>query len=383
MPSLLSFPLARILACALSLTALITPTHLTAAEPFLEILPQPVLTGNIHLPGVLITEADTCLIIAQKRVTKGDFDPSDIVLTRSLDQGKTWSAPIKLHTSSSANPAEATGYSCMLVEDRTTTPHTILALYTTGPSPWKAPQLVWKARRSTDEGATWSEPYLVKNDGDPDSLPTNGGHGFQFPSGRLVIPGRKCFLTSDDHGQTWITRGKADPSDPIETVETKIVPLALAAPTAAASASAATATPVSASSPEGTEFNALYIIARKTLNYRTFSNQGETLLAQGSHGVAFTTKGRNPGLARHPAVPTPNVPTLLLMSGIPDVKGREFQITTSSDHGHTWSPPKKIADKAWYSDLGVTKDGTIIAAYTVNFSAALEVARFNVEWVGK
>src|SRR5688572_16733441 len=94
------------------------------AEPFLEILPRPVLTGLIHLPGLLVTDDDTVLLIAQSRLKKGDFDPSDIVLTRSTDQGQTWSPATKLFTSGDSGRI---GYSCVLVEDRTTTPHTILA----------------------------------------------------------------------------------------------------------------------------------------------------------------------------------------------------------------------------------------------------------------
>ena len=46
--------------------------------PFCEILPRPVLTGLIHLPGLLVTEANTVLLIAQSRLARGDFDPSDL-----------------------------------------------------------------------------------------------------------------------------------------------------------------------------------------------------------------------------------------------------------------------------------------------------------------
>src|SRR5687768_13166899 len=83
----------RFVAASFALLAPLMPAAAAAnrAEPFLEILPQPVLTGLIHLPGLLVTEADTVLLIAQSRLKKGDFDPSDIVLTRSTDQGKTWS----------------------------------------------------------------------------------------------------------------------------------------------------------------------------------------------------------------------------------------------------------------------------------------------------
>jgi hypothetical protein len=320
-----------------------------APAPWIEILPQPVLTGLIHLPGVLVTEADTVLLIAQSRLKKSDGDPSDVVLTRSLDQGRTWSAPAKIFASGQSGQI---GYGCVLVEDRTTHPHTELAYYTAGPAGGKWAKLTWYGRRSTDEGATWGEPFLVKNDGGEESKPSNGGHGFQFATGRLVIPGRKCVLYSDDGGASWKSSGTA------ETVETKVAPVILG---------------------RGTEPNAVYFITRKSTKYRIYGEYGEKLAEEGDHGNSFTTRGRNPGLVRY-GIKGPDA-NVLLMTGIPDMKGREFNITYSRDNGHSWSERKRIDAQAWYSDLGVTKDGIIIAAYPVAFAANLKVARFNLAWV--
>ena len=322
----------------------------TAAAPFLEILPQPVLSGLIHLPGLLVTKNDTVLLIAQSRLKKGDFDPSDVVLTRSLDQGRTWSSAVKLFESGSSGQI---GYSCVLVEDTSTTPHTVLAYYTIGPSHWKSHQLVWHGRRSTDEGKTWSDPFRVRNDEHPESKPSNGGHGFQFPNGRLVIPGRGNLLYSDDNGLSWTTSGKA------ETVETKVLPVV---------------------DDDGREANAVYMITRRSTNYRIYGQYGETLLEQGDHGNVFTTLGRNPGLARF-STKRDGTANVILMSGVHDMKNRVLSITYSSDEGRSWSNRKPIAEQGWYSDLGVTRNKTIIIAYTVAFSADLKVARFNLPWV--
>lgn len=341
-------------ATPLLVAALLSCVSLSAApatpKPFFEILPNPVLTGLIHLPGLIVTEADTVLVIAQSRLKRGDHDPSDIVLTRSTDGGRTWSPAVKLFESGTSGQI---GYSCVLVEDRKASPNVLLAYYTVGPAPWKSHQLVWCGRRSTDEGKTWSEPFTVKHDGHAESKPSNGGHGFQFSNGRLVLPGRGNFLYSDDGGLSWTTAGTA------ETVETKVLPVTLD----------------NASDPRG-----VYLITRRSKNYRIYGDYGEKLVEQGDHGNVFTTLGRNPGLARYSGN-RDGAESLLLMSGIHDMKNRVFSVTYSRDEGRTWSERKSIDQLAWYSDLGVTRDNAIIAAYTVDFSSDLKIARFNLPWL--
>lgn len=320
------------------------------AAPFLEAQSKPLLSGFIHLPSLLVTQADTVILIAQKRLKRGDFDPSDIVVLRSIDQGVTWSQPVKLFDSGTTGQL---GYSCMLVEDRQTSPGTILAYYTVGPAPWKSHQLVWYGRRSTDEGVTWGEPFLVSSDGHAESKPSNGGHGFQFPGGRIVIPGRANLLHSDDGGRSFKTAGTA------KTVETKTVALV---------------------NPDGSDADAAYLIARRSTQYGIYKSGTGEAIEVGDHGNTFTTLGRNPGLARY-STKRDRGENILLLSGIPEMKDREFGITYSLDEGRSWSPRRKIDDKGWYSDLGVTRDGTIIAAYTVAFSGDLKIARFNLPWV--
>ncbi len=169
----------------------------------------------------------------------------------------------------------------------------------------------------------------------------------------MVIPGRGNFLYSDDGGQSWTTNGKA------ETVETKVLPLV---------------------KDDGSDANAVYLITRKSTKYRIYGDYGQKLIEEGDHGNIFTTLGRNPGLIRY-STKRDGAANVLLMSGIPEMKERPFSLTYSLDEGRSWSARKTIDAKAWYSDLAVTKDKTIIAAYTVNFSAELKIARFNLPWV--
>jgi hypothetical protein len=168
-----------------------------------------------------------------------------------------------------------------------------------------------------------------------------------------VIPGRANLLYSDDGGASWTTSGQA------ETVETKVLPLV---------------------QDDGRAANAVYLITRRSTNYRIYGELGEKLIEQGDHKNIFTTLGRNPGLVRY-STKREGAANMLLMSGIPDMKDRIFSITYSLDEGRSWSARKPMNVQAWYSDLGVTRNKTIIAAYTVAFSADLKIARFNLPWV--
>lgn len=320
--------------------------------PAFAILPNYILTGKIHLPSLLVTKNDTVLLLAQNRIAPGDKDPAHVVLIRSTDGGLTWSGPVNLFTS---NGTSDTGYSCMLIEDRSTTPNTILALYTVGPSNWpSAADLVWYGRRSTDDGVTWNAPYLVGNDGNANSKPSNGGHGFQFSNGRLVIPGRGNFLYSDDHGDNWVTRGMA------ESPETKVVSLVDAT---------------------GVELNQVYLITRLSTTYRIHGNYGDTFFEQGDHGNTFSTDGRNPGLARY-STRRDGPDNILLMAGIEKATApRNTSITYSTDEGRSWSARKQIDVDGWYSEVGVLKDGTILVAYLISSASNVRLARFNLAWL--
>jgi sialidase-1 len=176
-----------------------------------------------RIPSLICAPKGTLLAFCEAR-SGADESPTDLVLRRSHDGGKTW-GPLQVIVK--AVP-ECAGDPTAVV-DRTT--GTVLLVYDLWPELVKeefrpehmtrAPGLgrdsvtAWLTT-SEDEGATWSTPVditaMTKN---PEwtRLAHGPGIGIQTRSGRLVIP---CWrssavagdswnhvIYSDDHGKTW------------------------------------------------------------------------------------------------------------------------------------------------------------------------------------
>src|SRR5947208_3048586 len=85
---------ARVLVTTLLFLAGIFPGG--AAEPFME--KQDLFNAGeggyklYHIPGIVVTAKGTALAWCEARKKGGDWDQIDILLRRSTDDGKTWSA---------------------------------------------------------------------------------------------------------------------------------------------------------------------------------------------------------------------------------------------------------------------------------------------------
>ncbi|MEO7649444.1 MAG: sialidase family protein, partial [Bryobacteraceae bacterium] len=184
--------------------------------------------GGYHtyrIPALLKTAKGTLLAFCEgRRDSSSDTGDIDLILKRSSDGGKTWSATqvVADHGGDTiGNPAP--------VLDRKTG---IVWLLLTG-NPGKATEKLIEASEgpgsrtvwvtsSKDDGQSWAP--LVEITGavkDPDWTwyATGPGNGIQTRSGRLVIPcdhNRKGTMArhshaiySDDHGKTWKMGGSA------------------------------------------------------------------------------------------------------------------------------------------------------------------------------
>ena len=303
----------------------------------------------------------------------GDWDPIDILMRRSTDQGKTWEAPKTIVHEESLPCDNATP----IVDYQTGAVHLL--------------HQIDYARvyymRSDDDGKTFSSPVEITEALEkfrkiyPWVVVAPGpGHGIQMHTGRLVVPfwisdgGSKEFgpkhrghrpsivvsVYSDNHGQTWQAGEVALPDNTMTIIpnETSVVQLA-----------------------DG----------RVMFNSRNESSKYRRLISYSQDGATGWSKPFfhddlfEPicfaSMVRHSTKPAQSKNRILFCN--PDSRhdpwkaGRSatprsaparhrvnLTVRMSYDEGHTW-PVSKVLDPeiAGYSDLAVTPDGMIHCFY--------------------
>lgn len=201
----------------------------TAREPFFNQIDL-FVSGtdnydNYRIPAVIVTPRGTVLAFCEGRSKDSDTGDINMLLKRSFDNGNTWQ-PMQIVWDDDSNTC---GNPCPVV-DRETGVIWLLLTHNPGKDHQKQIQLgtstgtrtIW-VTKSTDEGATWSEPVdITETTKKPDGAfcGTGPGIGIQLTTGRLVIPcydnevgvvGEKWYsgpwpsyiIYSDDHGETW------------------------------------------------------------------------------------------------------------------------------------------------------------------------------------
>lgn len=198
-----------------------------------------------RIPSLVSTPQGTLLAFCEAR-TGNDQSPTDMVLKRSHDGGKTWGplqVLVKAAPEAAMDPTAVidrdTG-AVILVYDRwpQMPEGAELGVHKRSPGLGRDSITAW-VMTSSDEGATWSTPVDITATAKKPEW-TEVGHGpgvgIQTRSGRLVIP---CFenrpsaamwgvcwnfaIFSDDHGKTWqLSDNEAGPG----VNETQVVELA-------------------------------------------------------------------------------------------------------------------------------------------------------------
>jgi sialidase-1 len=174
---------------------------------------------TFRIPSLIPTAKGSLLAFCEgRRNSRSDSGDIDIVLRRSTDRGRSWSAPV---TILDMGP-DTVGNPCPVVDRKT---GVIFLLLTSNPGHVIEKQIIDQSvsdtRRvflssSSDDGLTWSKPAditLSAKDPSWTWYATGPGVGIQLRTGRLLIPcdhadaRTKAFhshcIYSDDHGRTW------------------------------------------------------------------------------------------------------------------------------------------------------------------------------------
>ncbi len=182
-----------------------------------------------RIPGFLVTNKGTLLAWCEARTEGGDWGGIDIVLRRSTDRGKTWTAPrvivggdwVEVEQNVTANASTISGSTegqtannPVMIADRNGRVHFLFC---------REYARAYYAY-SDDEGETFSEPVDItatfeklKEKYPWKVIATGPGHSIQLKNGRLLVPlwmstgeyenGHRpsvvATIYSDDNGRSW------------------------------------------------------------------------------------------------------------------------------------------------------------------------------------
>ncbi|MPZ19415.1 MAG: sodium/solute symporter [Luteitalea sp.] len=328
-----------------------------------------------RIPSVIATPKGTLLAFAEaRREGRGDAGNIDLVLKRSTDEGKSWSAMRVIGD----NGPNTFGNPCPVV-DRSTGTIWLLTTQNLGEDSEQeiidqtavASRTVW-IMKSRDDGLTWSAPFeITRSVKRPEWTwyATGPGVGIQTRSGRLVVPAnhavagtgghRSHVFFSDDHGASWQLGGHSvagtNESQVVELADGRLMLNMRNHPSKPANFRA-----VALSQDEGRSF-AVPVYDRTLVEPPAQASLLRLSLT--------STHGRNPLLFANPA----------------STKRERMTVRLSHDEGTTWPVSRVIHEgPAAYSSLVVLSDDTIGLLYErgdKNPYEKLTFARFGLGWL--
>lgn len=395
----------------LLLCALLSSAALPAAEPFLE-KQDLFITGEdpayqlYHIPGIVVTAKGTVLAWCEARKRAAgvsDWDDIRILLRRSTDDGKTWSAPRSIAQvdgpkaknpfamrMKNVDPKDVTYNNPVLIAGRDGTVHMLFCLE----------YMRVFHQRSEDDGLTFSRPVEItaafdafKKDYAWKVLATGPNHSIQLRTGRLVVPvwlstgeggnahrpSVTATIYSDDDGRTWKAGDIAVPCteewiNPNETVAVELndgrVMLNVRSESKA-HRRLVTLSPDGATGWSRPVFDEALLEPICMGGIVRYAHDGKSLILFSNPHNLDKAKGKaEPGKNRD---------------------RKNVSVKVSRDEGRTWEVSKTLeAGPSMYSDIAVTQAGTILCFYgrsgdgsaLAHFAGGrLTVARFNLEWL--
>lgn len=356
-----------------------------------------------HIPGIVVTAKGTVLAWCEARKRPAgvsDWDDIRILMRRSTDDGKTWSRPRSIADVAgpkqknpfalrmkSVDPDDVTYNNPVLIADRDGPVHMLFCLE----------YMRCFYQRSDDDGLSWTTPVEVtaafeafRPTYDWKVIATGPNHGIQLRGGRLIVPvwlstgaggnahrpSVTATVCSDDRGATWKAGDVAIPCTDEWINPNEAVAIELA---------------------DG----------RVMLNARSESKRHRRLVSTSPDGVTQWSTPRFDDALLEPICMAGMVrydhdgTRLILFSNPDNLEGgregvpaagrsrdrRNLSVKISRDEGLTWPVSRHIErGPSMYSDLAVTKAGTILCFYGCGekshfAGAGLRLARFNLEWL--
>ena len=384
---------------------------LAAAEPFIEkqdlfIVGDDPAYQLYHIPGIVVTAKGTVLAWCEARKRAAgvsDWDDIRILLRRSTDEGKTWSAPKSIANvegpkaknpfalkMKNVDPNDVTYNNPVLIADKDGTVHMLFCLE----------YMRTFYQRSDDDGVSWSKPTEItaafeafKKDYDWKVLATGPDHSIQLKTGRLVVPvwlstgtggnahrpSVTATIYSDDHGQTWKAGDIAVPCtdewiNPNETVAIELndgrVMLNVRSDSKA-HRRLVTISPDGATKWSTPKFDDALLEPICMGGIVRYNYDGKSLILFSNPHNLDKEKGKpEPGKNRD---------------------RKNVSVKISRDEGQSWPVNKTIEPgPSMYSDIAVTHSGTVLCFYgrsgdgsaLAHFAGGrLTLARFNLEWL--
>ena len=386
----------------------------SAAEPFIEKIDL-FISGEdpaykiYHIPGIVVTAKGTVLAWCEARKRAAgvsDWDDIRILLRRSTDDGKTWSAPKSIADvpgpkeknpfalrMKNVDPKDVTYNNPVLIAGSDGTVHMLFCLE----------YMRCFYQRSEDDGMSWSAPVEItraferfQKSYDWKVLATGPDHGIQIKSGRLVVPvwlstgtggnahrpSVTATIYSDDKGHSWHAGEIAVPCtdewiNPNETVAIELADGSVMLNVRSESKTHRRLVTVSKDGATGwgkPKFDdALLepICIAGIVRYSTGSAEGQNRILFSNPDNLDRADGKaEPGKNRD---------------------RKNVSVKLSYDEAQTWPVNKAIEPgPSMYSDIAVTHNGTILCFYgrsgdgkgLASFAGGrLTLARFNLEWL--
>jgi sialidase-1 len=359
-----------------------------------------------RIPGIVVTAKGSVLAYCEARRHTGlDWDDIEILLRRSTDRGSTWSEPKTLPRPEGKFERHPAAVAKKLAREGDLTLNNPVAIVDRD-GPVHFLFCVDYGRcfyTRSEDGLTFGKPVEItrtleefRKDYDARIFGTGPGHGIQLKNGRLVVavwlstgtgnnahhPSVVATIASDDAGKTWqrgdvIATSTDTLVDPSETVLAQLTD------------------------------------GRVMVNMRNDSRAHRRAVAFSPDGLtkwtkpAFDEQLKEPicmaSLCRLSAKGKPDRDRLLfanpdnLDAGAKEEPARmhrrkNLTVKLSYDEGKTWPVSRVLdPDTSGYCDLAVGPDGTIYCLYERGTTdgknhfatAALTLARFNLEWLSE